>query len=111
VPAKYSKNKRAHWVHLTATAIEQIEKPFETSPTAVQAWLRRRSDMDGWTPHDLRRTAATRMADNGVNPFTVERCLGHTLQGVMAVYNRAEYEAERVEATETLERVLLEVVS
>ena len=36
--------------------------------------------------------------------------VGHTLQGVMAVYNRAEYEAERIDAMETLERVVLEVV-
>jgi integrase len=107
VPAKYSKNKRPHWVHLTDTAIEQLAAGFETSPTAVQSWIKRREL--GWTPHDLRRTASTRMAGNGVNPFTVERCLGHTLQGVMAVYNRAEYEAERIAATETLERVLLEV--
>jgi len=111
VPARYSKNGRPHWVHLSYAATEQLSQPFETGPTAVQAWLRRRKDMEGWTPHDLRRTAATLMAGNGVAPFIVERCLGHTLQGVMAVYNKAEYEAERIGAMQTLERVVLEVVN
>lgn len=109
VPAEYSKNGRPHWVHLTDSAIEQLGTSFKTTPTAVQAWIKRKNT--GWTPHDLRRTAATLMADNGVDPFIVERCLGHTLQGVMAVYNRAEYEEQRIAAAETLERVVLEVVN
>jgi integrase len=114
VPAAASKNARAHWVHLTPTALAQLSEPFDTSPTAVQAWLRRWCNKQGiaprFTPHDLRRTAATRMADEGVEPFIIERALNHTMQGVMAVYNRAEYEAERIEAARTLEVALLRVV-
>lgn len=51
-----------------------------------------------WSPHDLRRTFATRLADLGVAPHVVERALNHTMQGVMAVYNRHDYQAERKEA-------------
>lgn len=50
------------------------------------------------------------MADNNIEPFTVERVLNHTLEGVMAVYNRAEYEKERVVAAKTLERVMLGII-
>ncbi len=48
-----------------------------------------------FTPHDLRRTFSTRMADMGVMPHVVEKCLDHLMEGVMAVYNRSTYEPER----------------
>jgi integrase len=48
-----------------------------------------------WTPHDLRRTFSTRAPDLGVAPHIIERCLNHTMQGVMAVYNRNDYLQER----------------
>lgn len=48
-----------------------------------------------WSPHDLRRTFATRLADLAVPPHVIERCLNHTMQGVMAVYNRNDYLPER----------------
>ncbi|WP_295407955.1 tyrosine-type recombinase/integrase [uncultured Thiocystis sp.] len=113
VPAALAKNGRAHWVHLTPGALEQLPLPACTA-TNVQAWLRRWCDGQGidprFTPHDLRRTAATRLADAAVAPFIVERLLNHTLPGVMAVYNQAEYAEERIAAGETLAQVLLAVV-
>lgn len=48
-----------------------------------------------WSPHDLRRTLSTRMADLQVPPHVIERCLNHTMQGVMAVYNLNDYASER----------------
>jgi integrase len=51
----------------------------------------------GWAPHDLRRTARTLLAELGC-PFEVaEVILSHTLPGVAAIYNRARYEAEKVQ--------------
>jgi integrase len=51
-----------------------------------------------WRLHDLRRTAATVMADRlGVMPHVVEAILNHVSghrAGVAGVYNRAKYEAE-----------------
>ncbi|MFC7462705.1 tyrosine-type recombinase/integrase [Hydrogenophaga defluvii] len=47
-----------------------------------------------WTPHDLRRTGATIMAELGVLPDVVERCLNHTEEKkVKRIYQRAQYEA------------------
>lgn len=48
--------------------------------------------------HDLRRTAATGMAEIGVAPHVVEAVLNHisgTRAGVAGVYNRATYAAEK----------------
>lgn len=111
IPAQYSKNGRSHWVFLTESAKRELETPFEVSPTAVQSWLKRRqSTSDRWTPHDLRRTASTLMNANQVQPFIVERAIGHSLQGLMAVYNHAEYEKERIEAAVILERTVLDIL-
>ena len=113
VPAEFSKNGTTHWVYLTKQAAKQLPLPRCTA-TNIQGWIRRWCEKyriePRFTPHDLRRTVATRMADNDVQPFIVERVLNHTLQGVMGVYNRAEYEPERIEAAQTLERHILEVV-
>jgi len=112
VPKELSKNGKAHWVYLTETAKQLLPLPT-CSATNIQAWLRRKLGFDNddrYTPHDLRRTCATRMADNGVEPFIVERVLNHKLEGVMAVYNRAEYEGERVNASLLMEKVILELL-
>ena len=112
VSKELSKNGKAHWVYLTDTAKQQLPLPT-CSATNIQAWLRRRLGFDNdsrYTPHDLRRTCATRMADNGVEPFIVERVLNHKLEGVMAVYNRAEYDEERIAAALVLERIIMGLV-
>ena len=52
-----------------------------------------------WTPHDLRRTAATRMQELGVLPGVIERALNHVETNRMVqVYQRAEYLPERRDA-------------
>ena len=58
-----------------------------------------------WRLHDLRRTAATRMADLGVLPHIVEACINHVSgakAGVAGVYNRAQYVKEKRAAFERL---------
>lgn len=39
-----------------------------------------------WTWHDLRRSLATHLNENGIAPHVVEQILGHSLPGVMAHY-------------------------
>ncbi len=53
-----------------------------------------------WTPHDLRRTMASRMGDIGIRPDVIERCLNHKPEGIVAVYQRAELLPERKAAFE-----------
>lgn len=56
-----------------------------------------------WRPHDLRRTGATLMAELGVLPEVIERCLNHTEQTkVKRIYQRAQYEAPMREAWQRL---------
>lgn len=46
-----------------------------------------------WTPHDLRRTGATLMAELGALPDVVEKCLNHTEEKkIKRIYQRAQYE-------------------
>jgi integrase len=51
-----------------------------------------------WTAHDLRRTMATRMRALRVSSDTIERCLNHRPQGLVAVYQRSDLLEERREA-------------
>jgi integrase len=56
-----------------------------------------------WRLHDLRRTAATGMADLGIAPHIVEAVLNHVSgakAGVAGIYNRAAYAPEKKAALE-----------
>ncbi len=62
-----------------------------------------------FTPHDLRRTFATRMADLSIAPHVIEKLLNHSMTGVLAVYNRAEYWPERLTAQALWDKKLREL--
>jgi len=106
--------KRPHWVYLTNEAKSQLPMPKCTA-TNIQHWLKRKLTSeeleDRFTPHDCRRTFATIANDSGVEPFVVERALNHRMQGVMATYNHAEFEAERIECAKVVETALLKVIN
>jgi hypothetical protein len=64
---------------------------------------RRVSLPEPWRLHDLRRTAATMMAEMGVAPWIVEAILNHVSghkAGVAGIYNRAKYIDEMRQALE-----------
>jgi integrase len=68
------------------------------------AWSKSKAILDrrlhGMAPyrlHDLRRSAATHMAELGVFPHIIEAILNHVSghkSGVAGIYNRARYEGE-----------------
>ena len=116
IPAARNKSGRDHWVALSRQSQDFLNslgpgrgKIFElVSPTAVQAYLRRwclrnkigennqeRRHHGAFTPHDLRRTFATRLNELKIGPHIVEKILNHRMSGVMAVYNQADYQEER----------------
>jgi integrase len=67
-----------------------------------------------WTNHDLRRTAATRMAELGVAPHIVEAVLNHVSghkHGVAGIYNRAAYAPEKKMALVLWADALMEIVA
>jgi len=74
----------------------QRDKPLRGRTKACCALLLARGR---WTPHDLRRTMATRMRqDLRVSSDVVERCLNHTPQGIVGTYQTGELMSERREA-------------
>lgn len=69
-----------------------------------------RIGIDAFTPHDLRRTAATFMAESGVLEEIVDRVLNHSRTGVTWTYNRHPYTKEIQAALETWERKLKNII-
>jgi len=48
-----------------------------------------------FTPHDLRSTARSHLTQLGVNIIVAERCLNHSLGGLVEVYDQHDYLTER----------------
>lgn len=72
---------------------------------ALNAILHKLCDrLDGkarrFTPHDLRSTARSHLAALGVPVLIAERCLNHSLGGLVAVYDQHDYMTERRTALE-----------
>ena len=109
LPGSRTKNGREHVVPLSTDALAIItatsqpegrEKVFGVGDGGFSGWSKAKAALDeklgksvsAWTLHDLRRTAATRMADSGVQPHVIEAVLNHVSGhkgGVAGVYNRA----------------------
>lgn len=66
-----------------------------------------------WTPHDLRRTAATTMQALGVSPDVIDRCQNHVLAGsrVRRHYLKHEYDKEKSLAWQLLGREIERVLA
>jgi integrase len=69
----------------------------------VEAAKKDKTTLAPWRLHDLRRTAATGMAELGIAPHIVEAALNHVSgarAGVAGTYNRAQYVEEKRAALE-----------
>src|SRR5262245_29181593 len=62
--------------------------------------------MNRWTPHDLRRTAATILDQAGYSLEQIGALLAHTRRGVMAVYARWDKFDLKREMSMVIERSL-----
>jgi integrase len=128
IPSAKAKNRKAHLVPLSALALEILEGlpgvddryVFSTRPgTHISGFSKAKSraatlsDVTAWRLHDLRRTAATRLAELGIPHPVVARLLNHSPRGVMGVtsiYNRYEYLDERRVAMERWAQWLRSIV-
>ncbi len=70
-----------------------------------------RLEVDHFTPHDLRRTAATFMAQMGFMDEIIDAVLNHAKLGVIKVYNQYRYDKEKQLALEAWEQNLLIIIS
>jgi integrase len=67
--------------------------------------------VDHFTPHDLRRTAATFMAQSGEMDEVIDAILNHAKQGVIKVYNQFKYDAQKQLALESWARKLAAITT
>jgi integrase len=81
-----------------------------SSFTRPKSKLDKAAGVEGWTLHDLRRTARTLMANLEVADETAERVLGHSLGGLMATYNVSRHRKQKMSALVALEADLLRIV-
>jgi integrase len=70
-----------------------------------------RFGIDHFTPHDLRRTAATFMAERGEMDEVIDAVLNHAKQGVIKVYNQYRYDKEKQIALDSWARKLSSIVT
>ena len=129
------KNGIAHRVFLTDTALDLIgektgfifESPRteketgEAKPIHVNALAHAvRKNLDGpscnltmepWTPHDLRRTAATKLSELGFLDEVIDVVQNHKKKGMVGTYNRNRYDREKQQACEVWERKLLAITT
>lgn len=161
IPSERSKNKIAHRVYLTDTALELIgslktidkktgkenakgfifptpltKKEQSIDEKALSRAIRNnlnvplldkkgkplfladgkkatenRLEVDHFTPHDLRRTAATFMAKSGEMNEVIDAIQNHAKQGIIKVYNQYKYEKEKQMALESWERKLNSIIT
>jgi integrase len=69
--------------------------------THVQGYSKIKKQLDDlsgiadWTWHDIRRTVATKIAEQGADQNIIKRILNHTDNSVTSIYNRHDYMKER----------------
>jgi integrase len=126
IPGINSKNELSHRVPLSKMAIEILrelkilsgdseyilpspvgDKPIDGhSITRAVARNRKFLSIDHFTPHDLRRTAASHMTSIGTSRLVVSKILNHAESGVTAVYDRHSYDKEKREGLNSWARKL-----
>lgn len=134
IPGARSKNRESHRVPLSPLAVSLMKEaakrsgdskflfpsPKDDAPieagAATKGLQRARPyfGLDDFRVHDLRRTAATGMAELGINPHTISLVLNHisAQKGTItsAVYVKYSYDREKREALDAWGRRLEEVL-
>ncbi len=135
IPGARTKNREPNRVLLSALAVRLIQEARELSDGSLWLFPSPKGDgpIDSGAPkraldrarpalglahfriHDLRRTAATGMAELGVNPHVISHVLNHisATKGSITslVYNRYAYDKEKREALELWGEWLAKLVS
>ncbi len=129
IPADKTKNKRPHRVYLAPQALALVRALRAAAPAGStyafpgqrlgtpkykpQEWIdevRARTGVDP-RPHDMRRTAATLMARNGIRDEIISRVLNHKLPGeTNRVYNQYSYDKEKRAGLTKLDSIIRRIV-
>lgn len=138
IPAEHAKNGKAHVVPLSGMALDVLDElraagtrrtdegeqrsaylvpsrlldDQAIDPLALTRAVRNNQDVFGFTftPHDLRRTAASGMAALGVQRLVVGKVLNHTDESVTAIYDRHDYLPEKRAALDLWARHLKAII-
>jgi integrase len=125
LPSARTKNGLEHKVPLSDSAlallpIQSRDLVFGRGADGWGGWSKgkrttdKASGVKDWTLHDLRRTAATRMADIGIQPHIIEAVLNHVSghkAGVAGTYNRSVYANEKRAALDAWANHLKVIIS
>lgn len=115
IPAERMKNKRPHWVPLSAQAIALLKQLRELGPGSstllfpnrrdpkrpmanrtLNAVMERLGYSGKGSPHGMRASFSTHFNGMNSNPDVIELCLAHTpMAKTRAAYNRHLYKDER----------------
>ena len=72
--------------------------------------LQRKTGIQDFRLHDLRRTCASILAEDGVSEFLIGKVLNHTNESITAVYNRHSYDTEKRQALNQWAKKLRQIV-
>ena len=117
-PTPHKKKERAIDDHALAVAVsrnlafpkvDNTGKPLFTEDGKPAT--ENRIGIDHFTPHDLRRTTATFMAEMGTMDEVIDAILNHVKQGVIKVYNQYRYDKEKQAALEAWGRKLNSIIT
>jgi len=133
LPPARTKNNQPHEVPLSKAALAVLQNvpriassPFVlttnggASPASGYSKNKRRldallpADMPPWRLHDLRRTAASGLARLGINLPVIEKVLNHSsgsFAGIVGVYQKHSFAAEKAQALEAWGRHIDALVS
>jgi integrase len=128
IPRERVKKDRAHTVPLTATAMATLaslpcygDDAFVFTTTGGRSSssnfdkMKRQVDClsgtSGWTIHDIRRTVRSKLAEIGVPEVVAEKVINHETAKLIRIYDRHAYMAEKREALEKWETMLLSLTA
>lgn len=98
-PSPRDRKKPLNEKVLSHVLARNTPRPDRKTPPAIDIAAR-------FTPHDLRRTARSKLAELGVGDVVADRVTNHVMPGMRAVYNQYSYMSEKRHALELWERRL-----
>ena len=131
IPAAKSKNGLPHRVPLSDLALEvlsalprddrggfaflspvKLDRPIARHALARALYREREVlGLEPFTPHDLRRTAASMMASAGVSRVVLSKVLNHVERGVTAIYDRHSYDLDKRAALDAWAAKLRDIIA
>jgi integrase len=123
-PAEKMKNRKPFVLPLSGLALELLRDNLKTDPQAPLFIVSKKDRLDGaarrivatlkmerWTPHDLRRTAATILDRAGYSLDQIGKQLAHERKGVTKIYARWGHFDLKREMAREIESAIREAIT